>query len=663
MTDLLNQLVKDRPRWEAIAAIAPYYAVLPERRFLGTPAADARQVFFESGEAYVDRLLTRLGDFTGGFGIRHVLEVGCGPGRLACAFARRGFAVTAVDLAPGMLALAKTNAIERGTAGIEFELLETLLTHDTRYDLVNATLLLQQIEPGAGRGLLQFLLTRVAPGGWLYAQIPYRSDRGRVASAADAARRALPALNRAVNRRRQRPADFPVVVPHIYSLDDVFTIIRAGDMEVRRVDLTRENELEVATLVARRKVAEVSPAPVTAAAEPLPVTVGAPFIDVRELIRTISMEELHRRAEEYFANAGSLDVQLAKPFANPAEAPSMLINAGVLIGGMQLLPGHTVLDFGSGTGWLSRGLTQMGCSVIVADVSATALRVAREDFERLGLKGARFLHYGGQRIDLPDASVDRIVCFDAFHHVPNPDTVLRELARILRPGGLAAFSEPGPNHSRSAQSQFEMRTYGVLETDIDIHAIWAAAREVGFAGLELAVYQGAPSRVSLQEYDELLRGGDALHQSAHAMRTFLETVRVFFLRRAGEERVDSRSAGALACSVSVSLRAQPRASAPIPVRVTAVNTGTAVWLPGGVSPGGVMLGCHLYAGDTLVRFDHHWQSLGTEAEIVPGQEVTVDFDLPALPPGSHDLELDCVAHEVTWFAQVGSRPARLHVDL
>jgi 2-polyprenyl-3-methyl-5-hydroxy-6-metoxy-1,4-benzoquinol methylase len=664
MTDLLNELLKDRPRWETIAAVAPYYAVFPEPRFLGTPNADARQAFFDSGEDYVDRLLTRISDFTGGVGIRRVLEFGCGPGRLACAFARRGFTVTAVDIAPRMLALARENAAERSVSGIEFQSLEAFLASKATFDLVNATLVLQQIAAGPGDELLQRLLARVAPGGCLHAQIPYRSERGFGSRAVTAVRRQLPPLNRAINRRRQRPAEFPVVVPQVYSLDDVFARIREADTDVRKVELTKENELEVATIVARRRVVESAPAaPVAAASAPEPAAADASFIDVRELMRTISIDDLHRRAEEYFANAPSLDAQLAKPFANPADAPATLINLGVLIRGMHLLQGHTVLDFGAGTGWLSRSLAQMGCSMIVADVSATALRVAREDFERAGMKSARFLHYGGASIDLPDASVDRIICFDAFHHVPNPDTVLREFARILRPGGIAAFSEPGPQHSRSAQSQFEMRTYGVLENDVDIHAIWTSARAFGFADLQLAVYNGTPDTVSLQQYDELLRGGDTLLESAHAMRAFLSNVRVFFLRRAGEERVDSRSAGALACTVTVALRGQPRAGHPIAVHATVVNTGTATWLPGGTSPGGVMLGCHLYSGETLVRFDHHWQSLGTDREIAPGEEITLDFDLPALPPGSHDLELDCVAHEVTWFAQVGSKPARLHLDV
>ena len=64
--------------------------------------------------------------------------------------------------------------------------------------------------------------------------------------------------------------------------------------------------------------------------------------------------------------------------------------------------------------------------------------------------------------------MERIICLDAFHHVPNPAEVLSELGRVLQQGGVAGFAEPGPEYSKTPQSQFEMRTHGVVENDIDI---------------------------------------------------------------------------------------------------------------------------------------------------------------------------------------------------
>jgi len=64
--------------------------------------------------------------------------------------------------------------------------------------------------------------------------------------------------------------------------------------------------------------------------------------------------------------------------------------------------------------------------------------------------------------------------------------------RVLKPGAIAGFHEPGPNHSKSAGSQYEMRNFNVLEDDIDIGKIWSLAKEMGFFRLRLGVYSPYP---------------------------------------------------------------------------------------------------------------------------------------------------------------------------
>ena len=54
------------------------------------------------------------------------------------------------------------------------------------------------------------------------------------------------------------------------------------------------------------------------------------------------------------------DHHLAKPFSVMEETPTLLASVAVLLQALRLTPGMTVLEFGAGTGWLSRFLTQMG---------------------------------------------------------------------------------------------------------------------------------------------------------------------------------------------------------------------------------------------------------------------------------------------------------------
>jgi SAM-dependent methyltransferase len=392
------------------------------------------------------------------------------------------------------------------------------------------------------------------------------------------------------------------------------------------------------------------------------------LIDVQRLISESSIEELNRTADAYFESLADWDYHLAKPFSTAADAPALLINFATVLQGLNLAPGLRLLDFGAGTGWTSRYLTQLGCEVIVLDVSAAALRIAEELYRRQPVIGQQadpqFLRFDGYEIDLPDASVDRILCFDSFHHAPNPDHVLREFARVLRPGGIAAFAEPGPKHSSTAQSQFEMRTYGVIENDVDIHAIWQTARDAGFADLRVAAYNIPPFHVSLNGFDDLLSGGETYLRWAESTRLFLTNVRDFFLIREGEEPYDSRRPAGLAASIDAEVVA-PEDGRNVTVRAAVTNRGDALWLPSGVTPGGVSLGCHLYAaGGGLLAFDHHWESLSDPPRnIAPGERLELQFEMPPLPPGRYVLEFDCVADRVCWFAQQGSPVHRLELEV
>src|SRR5438132_7612117 len=158
-------------------------------------------------------------------------------------------------------------------------------------------------------------------------------------------------------------------------------------------------------------------------------------IDVRRLMSERSVEEHCRLAEEYFAKLGDQTHHLAKPFGAIDETPQLLINLAVVMQGLSLCPGMTVLEFGAGTCWASHALTQLGCRVVAVDVSPTALRIGQELYERhppFGDKPApQFLLFDGRRLELPDKSIDRVICLDSFHHVPNPKEVLSELGRVL----------------------------------------------------------------------------------------------------------------------------------------------------------------------------------------------------------------------------------------
>jgi 2-polyprenyl-3-methyl-5-hydroxy-6-metoxy-1,4-benzoquinol methylase len=656
----------NRTRWESAARREPYYAVLAKPEFLMTNIGESRQAFFESGERDVDALLQFIRAIAPQHPIERVLEYGCGPGRLLVALARRGFEVTGVDVSPAMLEVARANLESFDIKSMRLCTSEDLAAGDVQFDIINVIQVLQMMDRDAGLTTLRMLADMVVPGGFVHLTFPFRTTRSRLAQFALGAREAIPPLNAVFNRMRKRPLHAPLFRPRLHSLDEIVSLLHDAHCDVLRIQIAQEGELTTADVIIRKRapqlpsssIEQVRPASVPAA--------NSEYIDPRALIASVGIDGLLARAEAYFASSQDWDQQLAKPFGSLGDAPAMLGSLGVLLHAAQLRAGMTVLDFGGGTGWLSRFLMQLGCDVILADVAPSALRIASDFVTRnppIGNHVGRFRTslFDGNVLPIADEHVDRIICFDAFHHVPNADRTLGEFARILKPGGLVAFSEPGPEHSRSAQSQFEMRVHGVLENDFDIHAIWRTARALGFDDARLVSFNALPSLISITEFEDLLARGAALQRAANEMREFTANVRTMILKKYGQERLDSRTAQGLSASIQITLCAEPRVERATRFTAAVTNIGKQVWLPSATQTGGVSLAAHLYAADgSLVDFNFLWLTL-SDGEIAPNQHVTVDSEIPPISAGDYVVEFDCVANGITWFAQTGSVTTRIPI--
>lgn len=395
-------------------------------------------------------------------------------------------------------------------------------------------------------------------------------------------------------------------------------------------------------------------------------------IDVRQLLSEYTLAELNQFAEDYFARLSTWDYHLAKPLGAINETPQLLINFAVVLQGLSLTPRMTVLEFGAGTCWASRFLTQLGCETIAMDVSPTALEIGRELYRRHPVIGEKpepqFLVFDGARIDLPDQSVDRIICLDAFHHAANPTQVLFELGRVLKEGGIAGFAEPGPAHSLCPQSQYEMKNFKVVENDVDTKAIWRDARQAGFTDMKLAIFNVNPTYVALKDFDDFLDGGKQSSKLyLQETRKFLLGQRNFFLYKGKPSKSDSRLRTGLKARIEITPTVlQIREGEQIVAHARVSNDGSAVWLPSGAGLGGVHIGVHLYDREgNLVRPSFHWEALsaGQEREILPQETVEVEVKLPPLEKGNYILEFDMVSNDVCWFALNGSQLVKVPLEI
>lgn len=393
------------------------------------------------------------------------------------------------------------------------------------------------------------------------------------------------------------------------------------------------------------------------------------MINPKELIRTISIKELNLSADQYFKSIVNVDHLYAKPFTNFEESTRILKSLGSLLDGLQLSKTMKVLDFGAGSCWLSRILSQMQCEVIACDVSATALEIGKRLFEKYPIVGnpiapPKFLVFDGYRIDLPDKSVDRIICNDAFHHIPNQEKVLSELCRVLKDGGIAGFSEPGPFHSSSPVSQYEMQNYNVLENDIIIPEIYDIAKRVGFDAIKFKM--NTDIDINLEEYIAVknnnisVRTNEKLIDKVQRLNT---NQTIFFLSK-GKIVVDSTSREGLAHSILTpgsSYKVKHQQTINIPLEIT--NEGKAKWLIENVNNIGIVrIGVHLYNEDGKL-LDLNFARYGLAEEVYPGKTLSKTISVQLKEIGKYKLGIDLVSEEVSWFAWLGSKPILIDVEI
>ncbi|WP_051212245.1 class I SAM-dependent methyltransferase [Rubritepida flocculans] len=109
----------------------------------------------------------------------------------------------------------------------------------------------------------------------------------------------------------------------------------------------------------------------------------------------------------------------------------------IFVNAIQPRPGETLLDLAGGTGDISFLALRAGAGrVICSDINEEMLRVGRSRALDRGLaRGLSFLCADAERLPLPDRSVEKVSMAFGLRNCTDKDAVLREVRRVLRPGG------------------------------------------------------------------------------------------------------------------------------------------------------------------------------------------------------------------------------------
>lgn len=104
-------------------------------------------------------------------------------------------------------------------------------------------------------------------------------------------------------------------------------------------------------------------------------------------------------------------------------------------------PGNRVLDLGCGDGTLTFTIHQHGGESWGVDVTPEALTYAKSEFVSRNIS-PRFVCASAYQVPFPDSSFDVVISSDVIEHVQQPELLLQEAYRLLKPGGRAVISTP-----------------------------------------------------------------------------------------------------------------------------------------------------------------------------------------------------------------------------
>ena len=100
--------------------------------------------------------------------------------------------------------------------------------------------------------------------------------------------------------------------------------------------------------------------------------------------------------------------------------------------------GRSVLEVGCGAGVDLARFAKGGARVTGVDLSASAIALARANFEQQGLEG-RFDVADGERLPFPDNAFDLVFAHGVVQYTANPQQLVEQCHRVLKPGGEAVF--------------------------------------------------------------------------------------------------------------------------------------------------------------------------------------------------------------------------------
>ncbi len=177
----------------------------------------------------------------------------------------------------------------------------------------------------------------------------------------------------------------------------------------------------------------------------------------------------------------------------PADAVKASLGCGNPTALIELEPGQTVLDLGSGGGidvLLSAKRVGPAGKAYGLDMTDEMLALARENQRQAGATNVEFLKGTIEAIPLPDNSVDVIISNCVINLSSDKDAVLREAFRVLKPGGRFAVSDVVVRGDVPPDVRRSMELWvGCIAGALEEQDYAAKLRTAGFAEIDVETWR------------------------------------------------------------------------------------------------------------------------------------------------------------------------------
>jgi len=139
-------------------------------------------------------------------------------------------------------------------------------------------------------------------------------------------------------------------------------------------------------------------------------------------------------AREFFNNIAPEWDEIRKNYYDES-IKNKLINMDILDKGM------TVMDLGAGSGYISRAVAKLVKKVVAVDMSEEMLKELKKKSNEEGLRNIKTVESDAVDIPVDSSSID-VICASMFlHHMEEPVKAIREMKRIVKPGGMVFLAD------------------------------------------------------------------------------------------------------------------------------------------------------------------------------------------------------------------------------